>query len=179
MTPRIERLAPDDWARWREVRLRALETDAAAFARSAHTLLGPDTPEQQWREAIASRHVVLAVDETAGDVAMIGLVDGLEPELISMWVAPEVRHTGLGRALVDVVVAQAGNRDMVLRVMANNAPAIDFYRGCGFGLETQVPDGEGTLRMRRAATPATTTWPRPAERPRRSGEWPPGRSADQ
>lgn len=179
MTPRIERLHPDDWARWRAVRLRALGADPAAFACSAHASLGPDATESTWRAALVSRHVFVAVDERAADVAMVGLATDAEPELISMWVAPEARGTGVGRLLVETVLATAGDRDVTLRVMAQNGPAIDFYRGCGFEPDGRAPDAEGTVRMRRAATPATTRWPPPAERPRRPGGWPPARSVDQ
>lgn len=178
MTFRIEPLAPEDWARWRQVRVRALGEDPDAFACSAH-VLGAQAPEQQWREAISTRRVLLAVDEHGRDVAMVGIVGDPDPELISMWVAPEARRSGLGRRLVDAVVGEAGDRDVTLRVMAQNTAAIAFYRGCGFELETRTPDAEGTLRMRRVAPSATTTWPAPAERPRRSGGPPPGRSADQ
>ncbi|MET1133242.1 MAG: GNAT family N-acetyltransferase, partial [Aeromicrobium sp.] len=135
--------------------------------------------EQQWRRALGTRRVFLAVDEDGRDVAMIGLAPGDEPELVSMWVAPEARRSGIGVALVEAVVSEAGARPLRLRVMAENSGAIAFYETCGFALTGDPVDDEGTLTMRRVGTPATTTWSPPAERPRRPGGPPPAPSADQ
>lgn len=180
MTARIDRIAPQDWRRWRAVRLRALREDAPAFACSAHAWLDGGDTEQRWRERIAAPGALfLAVDDEGSDVAMIGLTPGDEAELISMWVAPEARRSGVGRVLVDAVLDEVGPRPIRLRVMADNAEAIAFYADCGFVLTGQAPDDEGTLTMRRVASPAATGWPPPAERPRRPGEPRPGRSADQ
>ncbi|MBC9224932.1 GNAT family N-acetyltransferase [Aeromicrobium senzhongii] len=179
MTVRIEQLEPDDWRRWRDVRSRALALDPTAFACSAHRL-GPRTPEDQWRERIASAEgIFLAVDDAGEDVGMVGLSTADAPELISMWVAPQARRHGVGHALVDAVVARAGRRPLSLRVMADNAAGIAFYAGCGFELVGREPDDEGTLTMRRDAPSAATAWPAPTERPPRPGAPRPGRSADQ
>ncbi|UUI67308.1 GNAT family N-acetyltransferase [Aeromicrobium duanguangcaii] len=179
MSVRIEELEPDGWRRWRDVRSRALALDRAAFACSAHQL-GPEAPESRWRERIAAPGaILLAVDDDGQDIAMVGLSTAGAPELISMWVAPEARHRGIGRVLVDAVIARAGSRPLSLRVMAENAGAIAFYAGCGFELAGREPDDEGTLTMRRAAPSAATAWPAPAERPHRPGASRPGRSVDQ
>jgi len=177
VSPRIEPIGPDDWRRWRDVRVRALAEDPDAFACSAH-LLGADAPEEQWRRALGDRTIHLAVD-AGRDVGMIGLRPGAEPELVSMWVAPEARRAGVGRLLVDAVVEQARERPVVLRVMAGNDAAIAFYAGRGFVLTSREPDEEGALTMRRAAPAARGAWPRPAGRPRRPGAPPPGPTADQ
>lgn len=177
MTLRVERLGADEWPRWREVRIRALRTDPDAFACSAHRL-GADTPPEQWREAMADRSVFLAVDED-GDVAMVGVTHTATPELVSMWVAPQARGTGVGLALVQEVLAVAGARPVALRVMAGNETAMRFYERCGFVLVTDEPDVEGTLTMRRDATPAPAAWPAPAARPHRPGGSPPAPTADQ
>ena len=177
MTLRVERLGADEWHRWRDVRIRALRTDPDAFACSAHRL-GADTPPEQWREAMSDRSVFLAADDH-GDVAMVGVTHAETPELVSMWVAPEARGTGVGRALVHEVLAVAGARPVTLRVMAGNGTAIAFYERCGFVLLTDEPDAEGTLTMRRAATRAPAGWPAPAARPHRPGGSPPAPTADQ
>lgn len=177
MSVRLQYLTPDDWRRWRDVRARALAADPAAFACSAHQL-GAHTPEAQWRDALAHRQVLVAVDE-GRDVAMVGLAWGEEPELVSMWVAPEARGRGLGRRLVEAVLALAGDRPVVLRVMVGNDPACDLYARCGFVLVRRAPDDEGTLTMRRAASRAADVWPPPAARPLRPGAPLPGPTADQ
>lgn len=180
MTARVHEVQPQDWRRWRAVRLRALHEDAEAFACSAHAWLEGGDTEQRWRERIAAPGALfLAVDDAGRDVGMIGLAPGDEAELISMWVAPDARRSGVGRVLVDAVLDRVGPQPLRLRVMAANSDAIAFYEGCGFVLTGDEPDDEGTLTMRRVAPPAASAWPRPAERPRRPGEPRPGRSADQ
>jgi len=178
VTFRIDRLRPDDWRRWRMVRVQALEADPAAFACSAH-VLGAQASEQQWRDGMADRTIFVARPAHGPDVAMVGVTHAEVPELISMWVAPPARGSGLGRLLVDAVLAEAGGRPVELRVMADNAAAIAFYERCGFALLTREADDEGTLRMRRDARRATAAWPAPAARTRRPGAPPPGPTADQ
>ena len=53
--------------------------------------------------------------------------------LYSMWVAPEVRRAGVGRKLVDSVVAWAStNGAERIELWVTQAPAIAFYERCGF-----------------------------------------------
>lgn len=179
MTARIEAVEPDDWERWRAMRLRALSEDAPAFACSAHAWLEGGDTEQRWRERIAAPGRLYLASEGGRDVAMIGLAAGVELELISMWVAPEARRGGVGRALVETVVSEAGRRPLRLRVMADNAAAIAFYEGCGFALTGAPPDSEGTLTMRRVVPRSTSAWPAPGARPHPRGGPPPAGSADQ
>jgi len=64
-------------------------------------------------------------------------------ELISMWVAPEARGTGVGRALVEAVVDWATSERserVVLAVRRNNAPAVALYARSGFVLVGPNPD---------------------------------------
>jgi GNAT superfamily N-acetyltransferase len=52
-----------------------------------------------------------------------------------MAVVPEARRTGVGRALLDLVVAEAatrGEREMNLEVIQDNAPAVALYENAGF-----------------------------------------------
>jgi GNAT superfamily N-acetyltransferase len=64
--------------------------------------------------------------------------------LISMWVAPEVRRTGVGGALVDIVIEWAHSNSvsrLLLDVADNNLPAVSLYDRKGFR-----PNGvKGTL----------------------------------
>jgi ribosomal protein S18 acetylase RimI-like enzyme len=68
--------------------------------------------------------------------------------LYAMWVAPDARGAGLGRALLDAVVAWAKDRGcgrLVLTVTETNAAARAFYGACGF-VETgdRAPLREGS-----------------------------------
>ena len=55
--------------------------------------------------------------------------------LYAMWVAPDARGAGVGRALVEAVVAWARGRGcgrLVLSVTETNRSARGFYEACGF-----------------------------------------------
>ena len=68
-----------------------------------------------------------------------GMTDPGDCALFGMWVDPGFRGTGIGRALVDAVVAQARaarKRRLVLHVVTGNDPASRLYERAGF-----VPTG--------------------------------------
>ena len=89
----------------------------------------------------------------------VGVVSGAQAddhvELISMWVAPDHRGTGLAGRLIGEVVAWADTmgQDTVLMVRDDNVPAIRTYERAGF-LDLGVPadhpaDAPQERRMRR------------------------------
>jgi GNAT superfamily N-acetyltransferase len=108
---RIHTVRRRDWRDYREIRLAALK----------------DAPS------------VVAVDDTG---RWVGLAGGYRPgdrgadaELISMWVAPERRGSGVGMELVCAVVAWAeGHRASTVGLWVNAAgqPAISLYERAGF-----------------------------------------------
>lgn len=71
-------------------------------------------------------------------MGMAGLQPGHEEgslEVEPIVVAPDARGTGVGRALIDTLVAVVGDlgvRDLAVRVVGRNADAIRFYHGVGF-----------------------------------------------
>jgi ribosomal protein S18 acetylase RimI-like enzyme len=60
---------------------------------------------------------------------------GWSSRLAGMSVVPEARGTGVGRALVDLLLSEArarGERAMELEVIEQNAPAVHLYESAGF-----------------------------------------------
>ena len=148
--PGIRHVGPDDWADWRILRQRSLSEDPDAFSSSTTMWTGPNDTEQRWRDRLADGPCFIAYDD-GRPVGMVAgrLVDG-DAELISMWVAPEARRRGIGRALIDRVVEWSAGRRLSLRVMDGNEPAISAYERHGFVLQDGV-DHEGCRRMLRTA----------------------------
>ncbi|WP_437316071.1 N-acetyltransferase family protein [Sorangium sp. So ce385] len=131
----LRALTPDDWATWRDVRLRALADAPHAFGSTLKQW--EDASEERWRarlELPGSHNLVAYVDGEPVGMATGAPLDGT-CELISMWVAPEVRGRGVGDALVAEILRWAreqGARELRLDVKENNPSAIALYIRHGF-----------------------------------------------
>lgn len=137
----IIELSPDDWAVFRDVRLRALADAPEAFG--SGLAAWADAPEERWRARLEAVPLNLVARRAGEHVGMTsGVVDGDDAELISMWVDPAVRGQGVARALIEAVVswAEAAGRSTHLMVRSDNARAIAAYQKAGF-VDLGVPDG--------------------------------------
>lgn len=146
----IVEIDPDDWADWRSVRIRSLTENPEAFASSVTIWAGDQDNEASWRERLAmpgAYFVAYDRDMPIGMVAASPNGDGVE--LISMWVAGESRHQGVGGRLIGEVVEWASSRPVSLRVMTGNEAAIAAYESRGFILDPADADAEGCRAMRR------------------------------
>jgi len=134
--PRVERLGVEDADRLRTLRLRALQEAPDAFASTYEETAR--RPPESWRTALADLATFFAVI----DGEDVGMVRGAPSSdcaddafLLSMWVAPEARGTGMGESLVTAVVdwaRDAGFSRVVLEVGDHNAQAIALYERMGF-----------------------------------------------
>ena len=137
----ITRVGADDWEEFREVRLASLQDSPAAFGSRYDDWV--DAPEARWRSRLTDVPLTLVARQGGRLVGVVsGAPDGDDVvELISMWVAPQARGSGLADALVASVVAWAAaqQRSTVLRVRSDNARALAAYTRAGF-VDTGVPD---------------------------------------
>jgi ribosomal protein S18 acetylase RimI-like enzyme len=149
----IRRCGPDDGPLIRQLRLRALADALYAFGREAFAEES-EFPDGHWnrlaaqvggrdplrRERCAS-FVAFDADGACGTIT--GYLCPEEPRrayLSAAWIDPHCRRQGLGRRLVDEVVAWAESRGadhLRLWVDDTNPGAAEFYRALGF-----VPTGE-------------------------------------
>ncbi len=106
-------------------------------------LFDPDqwSPEVFWSELAAGRWYVVAEDaEDAEDAEQVvgyaGLaVNGAEADVQTVAVSPDAQGRGLGRLLLDALVAEAarqGATSVLLEVRADNPAAIRLYERTGF-----------------------------------------------
>jgi ribosomal protein S18 acetylase RimI-like enzyme len=181
----VRRAHPDEWATVRDVRLAALADTPDAFASTLSREL--DRTEPQWRSRIRAWPWFLAwyAGTPAGLVAAVPDQPASGPRaagppagqahqgprgwhLVSMWVSPRVRGTGVAELLIGAVVDHAlavGAPRITLWVTVGNARARAFYRRMGFtptGRRQAYPrDGAGALdevelaRLVRSAAPPT------------------------
>ena len=149
----------------------ALLLSEAVARREALGLLGPLTPED-YRKYLDA----LMADAARGDAGLVAAVGPVRPtdpvpvvlgtaqwtrspyatrrvlaELDRVAVAPAARGTGVGRAVVEEIVADAaahGIEVVMLEVRGNNHGAIALYEGCGFSRTGVLPNAvaEGEAR---------------------------------
>ena len=122
----MRRLGPDDWATFREIRLRSLADSPDAFG---STLEREDAfTEDEWRRRV--RGPVYAVLDP-GPVAVGGLFDddGVF-HVWGMWTDPAHRGRGHARRILDALIAP--EVDAVLDVNVDNDVARTAYERYGF-----------------------------------------------
>lgn len=161
----IRRVLESDWRALRETRLRALADAPDAFCSTLdrEAAFG-DADWREWaRDAATGNEETCLLAWVAGRPA--GIVAACAEEghdqvhLISMWVAPESRHAGIGRALVDAITAWAidiGAASVRLDVAVGNPEARQLYETSGFsptGRSGQYDDRPGltTVELERPA----------------------------
>lgn len=156
----VRRVTADEWRALRDVRLRALADAPAAFETRFEE--ARERPERWWidwaaRSAAGDAQAMFLAWDGDAPVGIAGTyVDDGTRWLISMWTAPEARGRGVGRALVDAVVAfasSAGSDALLLEVTDGNDAGAALYRSCGFvanGIGEPHADGTATHLMRLA-----------------------------
>lgn len=154
----IKRITPETALVFKDARLRALQDTPLAFSSTyaKESLL----PDEEWRRRATrwggdeNDAMFLAFE----GLAVCGIVGSyVEPDrrdratVISMWVDPNFRRGGTGKALIDAVAAWnrgRGVRELALLVTCVNTGAIAFYERLGFektGVTGEYPNDPAIL----------------------------------
>ncbi|HUR87937.1 MAG TPA: GNAT family N-acetyltransferase [Ramlibacter sp.] len=150
----IRRLGPDDAPAYRALRMRALWEFPEAFTSSWEE--DETQPMEVWEVRLGGEQTLFW--GAYEDNQLCGMV-GLERErraknrhkgtVIGMYVSQEFFGTGMGRALIDALIAEAratGLEVLVLTVTEGNSVATNFYEAAGFrsfGIEPKAMKLEG------------------------------------
>ena len=133
----IIRANHETWHLVREIRLRSLSSDPAAFGQSWDRESTYD--KQAWKDRVTEAAWFLAVEEDQ-PVAVVATrheedSPTNERELQAMWVSPGSRKSGLAQALAEAVFTFAtedGADTVTLYVGPSNEPARRLYESLGF-----------------------------------------------
>ena len=137
----VDTLPPENWTRYKAIRLRALKEAPDAFGSTLERELG--FSDEQWQERLRNPETgtFVATNVDGKDMGLaVGAPYNGSAGLFAMWVAPEARGMGVGKSLVDSVCHWAGSEgyDCVsLDVAIENSAAIALYEAMGF-----APNGE-------------------------------------
>jgi ribosomal protein S18 acetylase RimI-like enzyme len=140
----VRQLTPDDAAAYQQLRLQGLQESPTAFSSSYSREADRSPPEVAVRVTPAPDGSRCVLGAFAGG-QLVGILAFVRPphekrrhsaELAGLYVAPEFRRRGFGRALVDAALAHArslaGVRQLRLTVNATNTPARSLYQSRGF-----------------------------------------------
>lgn len=145
----IRILHPADAAQYRELRLRALREHPEAFTSGYEEESTKSTDTTKVRLSGKGGNTFWGAFRPEGLVGMVGMdreqnvKNGHKAKLVGMYVAPEAGRRGIGRALVNALLAEAratGVELLVLTVTHGNDSARELYARCGFQTFGIEPD---------------------------------------
>jgi GNAT superfamily N-acetyltransferase len=133
----IRVLDQNEWERYREVRLAALEDAPEAFVASFEN--EASRGEEFWRERMA-RAIRIVAEREGKPVGLVGLGlhDDDDPEtgeIFGLWTSPTVRGRRVARGLVSTAAQKAsedGCRLLYFWAVSDNASAVGFASSFGF-----------------------------------------------
>ena len=133
----IDIVTPDEWVRWRDMRLNALREAPESFCSSLSEW--ENQGERRWRDRLVDVSVNFIARLDGHDAGMVSaMASDQEVELLSMWVAPFARGRGVGDELVNAVIKWSDShlgRRLILRVLSGNHRAAALYLRRGFEYE--------------------------------------------
>ena len=133
---KIVAVLEEDWEDLKDIRLASLLESSAAFGIQHKDAI--NYTAEEWKQKASLKHgprffIAYMNEAPAGLIG--GVFSNNEYELISMWVAPESRGSGVGKLLVDALkenVMGGGHRSIMLKVSQENKAACSLYTRCGF-----------------------------------------------
>jgi ribosomal-protein-alanine N-acetyltransferase len=136
----------------------ACPDDGPALAALAEAVRVPGWSRDSLAASLAEPAARAFVARAGAAVGMaLGRAAADEIEILLVAVAPDARRRGIGRALVEALLADAALRRAHLEVRAGNAAAIALYERAGFVAagrrKRYYADGEDALRMIRTLEP--------------------------
>lgn len=141
---KIVAVSENEWLDLKEIRLASLKEAPAAFSVQYSDAI--EFSDNEWKQRASGDNgpnffIGYVLNEAVGLIG--GVFANDEFELISMWVAPDHRGTGVGEGLVHMLQNYArgeGHTAIVLMVSPSNKRACGLYQKCGFEVF-----GEGCL----------------------------------
>ena len=145
----VHQAGPEDWAAWRDLRLRALQDSPAAFGSTYARELA--FTEHDWRDRLGDATSVSVLALAGGTPVGMGAGFSDLPgwlHVVAMWVAPQWRGQRVGHRVLDGIRGWADERGLRLHldVAQGNPAARSSYLSYGF-----TPTGE-TRPIREGAT---------------------------
>lgn len=141
MAIEIITLSPSDWSRYRDLRLKSLQTDPQAFADTYE--FADQQTESYWRghleraDQAQGSWMLFAEDQgqLVGCMSAVIFEDDKIPTIVGVYVAPEARGQGLGKRLLTSLLQRlkkASVTGVKLSVNVEQLTALKLYQSLGF-----------------------------------------------
>ncbi len=151
----IVRLMPEEWRRYRKIRLESLREEPQAFGSSYADMA--EKPDTYWQGRLAEamqgeKSWLLFAQEGEHLIGMIGAFCNEAQEvaaIVSVYVSKESRGKGIGNNLMEGILFEIGKkksiRKAVLGVNQEQRAAVELYRRFGFSVtgEREEVQGDG------------------------------------
>lgn len=139
----LHEITPQLASTYKAVRLRALKDTPTAFGSTyARESQFSDEDWRQRSHNLCTPRSIGYLASNNGDycgiaAAFLNEQNPLEADIVSVWVAPEHRKSGIGRLLMNAIESWAARtrvQTLLLMVTSINHAAIDFYHRNGFAM---------------------------------------------
>ncbi|CAM3667713.1 GNAT family N-acetyltransferase [Mesobacillus zeae] len=138
---KIIALSKENVNEYREIRLEALRNNPEAFSSSYEE--EKEMPDDAFANRLGNEaSITLAAKDESGLLGVVTLVREQKKKIahraniFAMYVTPEARGKGVGKALMKEIIERArkyeGIEQIYLSVMSENEPAKKLYASCGF-----------------------------------------------
>ncbi len=155
----IIQLRPEQWQRYREIRLESLQEEPQAFGSTYADMA--QRPPDYWQGRLAdaergenSRLLFAQAGERL--VGMIGAFYDQERQaaiIVSVYASKAARGKGVGKALMDGILAEIGKKGGIRRaalgVNQEQTAAVRLYRRFGFQISGEKEEMQGDGQKRR------------------------------
>jgi ribosomal protein S18 acetylase RimI-like enzyme len=154
---KIIRLPPEQWQRYREIRLEALRREPQAFGTTSAEAEGQPPEYWQGRLSAAQGEEDSWLYFAQDGEQLIGMIGAFyDPELeaaeiVSVYVSQAARGQGAGKALMEAILSavkkKEGLQKAILGVNREQAAAVRLYRDFGFTIvkEKEGMQGDGNI----------------------------------
>jgi ribosomal protein S18 acetylase RimI-like enzyme len=145
----VRAIRPDEWRLLKDIRLQALDESPTAFL----SIDGADWTDDQWEAEARAATWFLAFTD-GRPIGVAGERAGPQPHVVSMWVDPRFRQSGVARQLLEALrsaLVARGETRAVLWVLSENTVARLAYERMGLvptGEWQPLPDGSGRTEER-------------------------------
>lgn len=137
---RIIKLSPNDWEKYRELRLEALKEEPLSFLTSYEEK--KNDPPEKWQESLSGKGLLLFAQDSEKLVGMVGAFRETNPRLAhiatiwGMYVNANYRGQGIGKLLLQKILAEIkvlpGIEKIKITVNADKTIPYNLYKSVGF-----------------------------------------------